>query len=135
MTPDLLLHGTTILFIGVLSGFPYWLAIIRNVEMERVASWRVAHAFLVANGLVMMVVALILRVAGLSVASESFTAWSLTVSGYGFAWAFVLGAVTGYRALTPTRRLWDLLLFPGHLVGAAGSIAGLGALLLGMLGS
>ncbi|MEN8145717.1 MAG: hypothetical protein ABFS14_12300 [Gemmatimonadota bacterium] len=132
-TSLLLLHGVIVLFLGALTGIPYWIVVIREWEPDAVRAWRVAHALLVADGVVMVMVALALPVVGLTDAWGRFVAWNLIVSGYGFAWAFLLGAVTGHRALTPTSRIWDLFLFPGHFVGAVGSLLGLGALLLGLL--
>jgi hypothetical protein len=129
----LLVHGGIVLFLGVLTGFPFWLAIIRGWSEERVRAWRVAHAVLIATALTMLVVGALLPQTAAGPQLLTFVSWCLLASGYGFAFAFILGALTLRRGLTPWPLGLGTILFVGHMVGAAGSVLGLGAFLLGLL--
>ena len=82
----------------------------------------------------MLVVGLIVPHLALSVGLRSLLIWALIVSGYGFVFALIGGAVTGCRALTPKPvRIFNTLLFMGHLIGAVGAIVGICITLYGIL--
>ena len=132
-TKFLLVHGLIVLFIGVLSGIPFWFAIIFNRTKGAVSAWRVAHSTLIASGLLMVVVSLIYSHLALSSELGSLVAWFFIVSGYGFVFAFVIGAWIGRRGLTPWPLGVDTVLFAGHFIGAVGALLGMCILLYGLL--
>jgi len=129
----LLIHGSIVLIFGLLSGIPFWVAIIRGQDEEAIRPWRVAHTTLIACGLVMLVVNLINPQLALSRELRSLLAWVLVASGYGFVFALVVGASMGYRALVPRPVGLNILLFMGHLIGAAGAVLGMCVVLYGLL--
>jgi len=130
----LLIHGSIVLLIGLLCGFPFWNAIIRGRQETAIRPWRVAHATLIPCGLVMLAVGIINPYLTLSDGLRSFMVWVLVASGYGFVFALVAGAGTGRRALTPRPlNIINILLFIGHLIGAVGSISGLSIVVYGLL--
>ncbi len=130
----LLIHGSIVLLFGLLSGIPFWIAIIRGRNEATIRPWRVAHSTLIACGLVMLVVSFIGPHMVLGERLRSVMIWAFVVSGYGFAFALVVGAGTGYRALIPKPfSTINALLFMGHLIGAAGAVLGMFIVLYGLL--
>jgi len=129
----LLIHGAIIELIGLICGFPFWIAIIRKRKNSIIRSWRVAHTTLVASGLLILVIGVIplkiLLKSNLLIPLEL----SLIISGYSFSLALILGAITGKRALTPSFGILNIALFTAHMIGAAGSIAGICTLIYGLL--
>lgn len=131
----LLVHGVIILCIGVLSGIPFWFAIILNRAKHTVNAWRVAHSTLIASGLLMVVASLISPQLALSRELGSLMVRSFIVSGYGFAFALVVGAWIGRRGLIPWPLGLNTVLFAGHFIGATGSFIGLVILIYGLFGA
>ena len=121
----LLVHGMIVLFAGVLSGIPFWLFIILKRAEESVKAWRVTHSILIAYGLLMLVLGLICSQLALSGKLDSIVAWLFVVSGYGFVFAFVVGALVKRRGLTPWPLGLNTVLFAGHFIGATGSFLGI----------
>jgi hypothetical protein len=130
---SLMIHGSIILLIGLLSGIPFWVAIIRNKGDATVRAWRVAHTTLIACGLILFAVAMITPYLALSAGLRALLVWALVVSGYSFVFALVVGAGTGRRALTPEHTGFSTLLFLGHMIGAVGAIVGTCVVLFGLL--
>jgi len=122
-----------VLFLGVLSGMPFWFAIVHGRDEAAVRAWRVAHSTLIVCGLVMLVVSLISPQLALSRELRSLLAWFFVASGYGFVFALVVGAWMGRRGLTPWPVGVNTLLFSGHLIGAVGAFLGMCVVLYGLL--
>lgn len=129
----LLVHGTIVLSCGVLAGLPFWLAIIRERGAERIRGWRVAHATLIVNGLLLLMVALMGPQLALGATSLALAAWALVVSAYCFVFALGVGAWVGKRGLNPIPLGVNTLFFVGHAVGATGAIVGVGVVICGVL--
>jgi hypothetical protein len=129
----LLVHGSIVILFGLLSGIPFWVAVIRGQDEGAIRAWRVAHTTLNACGLLMLVVNLISPLLDLSRELRSLLAWALVASGYGFVFALVVGACTGYRALVPKPVGFNTLLFMGHLIGAVGAVLAMFIVLYGLL--
>lgn len=137
MTPDavrlLLVHGVIVMCLGLLAGFPFWLAIIRDRGASRVQAWRVAHTTVLVDGLLLMVVALIGPHLRIGPALMAVVTWALVASAYGFVFALIGGAWVGERGLNPIPRGVNSLFFVGHAVGATGATVGMGLVLYGLL--
>jgi len=121
-----------VLLAGIITGFFFWLVIILGKANEFVRAWRVAHSVLIADGLMMLVAGLTVPHLNLS----SMTIWALVValilSGYGFVFAFIIGAWKGIRGLTPRPFGLNTILFVGHFIGATGSFIGIAILIYGL---
>jgi hypothetical protein len=128
-----MVHGSIVLLFGLLSGIPFWAAVIRGQAETAIRAWRVAHTTLTVCGLIMLVVGLMNTYLDLNTGLRTLLVWVLVVSGYGFTFALVVGAGTGRRALRPTSNAMDTLLFMGHLFGAVGAILGMCIFLYGLL--
>ncbi|MCX7771207.1 MAG: hypothetical protein N2202_09055 [Proteobacteria bacterium] len=132
---NLIFHGAVIISIGLLAGLIYWQTITRDKKPEIIHGWRIAHAFLVIEGIFIIVM-------GLSIPNLSFSkpvlkilVWIITISGYGFVLAFIGGAWSGYRGLKPKPYGINTILFLGHFIGASGSIIGIAIIIYGALNS
>jgi hypothetical protein len=128
----LLLNGALVLLMGILSGIPYWLTIIRRKEQEAIYAWRVAHSFLVMDGLMMLMVGLIIPDLPLDEPTVWVMVWALIISGYGFVLAFIIGAWKGYRGLTPKPYGMNTFLFGWHIIGILGSLIGILIVIYGL---
>ena len=129
----LLLNGSIVLLMGLLSGAPMILAIIQRKGEGTVRAWRVAHSTLIMDGLMVIVVGLV--VPGLRIDEQTLRVlvWALIPSGYGFVLALVIGAWKGFRGLTPKPYGINTVLFGGHIIGALGSLIGVAILTWGFL--
>ena len=81
----LLIHGSIVLLVGLLTGIPFWVAIIRGRESGVVGGWRVAHATLIACGLLILVVGVASPHLVLSPGFRAFLERAFVASGYSFA--------------------------------------------------
>lgn len=128
----LLLNGSLILLVGILSGLPYWLTIIRRKEQEAIRAWRVAHSFLIMDGIMMLMVGLIIPALPLDELTVWVMVWAFIISGYGFVLAFTIGAWKGYRGLTPKPYGLNTILFGWHIIGTLGSLIGVVIVIYGL---
>ena len=129
----LIFHGVIIILIGLFSGLIYWQTITRNKSPEVIRRWRIAHVFLVIEGMFIVILALGIPDLVLGGPAVRVLVWTIASSGYGFAWAFIGGAWTGYRGLTPKPYGLNTILFLGHFIGAAGSLIGIAIVIYGSL--
>ncbi len=129
----LLVHGSIVVFLGLLAGFPFWLAIIRDRGASRIQAWRVAHTTVLVDGLLLLVVGLLSHQADFGGAIMAVAAWALVASAYGFVFALIVGAWAGERGLNPIPLGVNSLFFVGHAVGATGAMVGMGLVLYGLL--
>jgi len=127
----LIFHGVIIILIGLFSGLIYWQTIIRDKRPEVIRGWRIAHVFLVMEGMFIIVVGLVIQHLVLGGLAVRVLVWTIASSGYGFAWAFVGGAWKGYRGLTPKPYGLNTILFLGHFIGAGGSLIGIAMVIYG----
>jgi len=129
----LLAHGAIILLLGVLTGIPFWLAIISKQSADVIRAWRVAHGTLVMDGLLLLVAGLLIPYLPPTPLFLAVLGWSLVVSAYGFAVALIGGALLRERGLTPGRSALSLVMFVAHGVGAVGAVVGTGLLAWGLV--
>ena len=129
----LLQNGALVLGAGVLCGVPFYLAIVLGWRPERIRAWRVAHATLLADGLLLLVAGVLAPALDVGTAWREALAWSLVISGWGFVFALGGGAAAGRRGLVPWPLGWNWLFFVGHAVGASGSAIGMLLLAVALL--
>jgi hypothetical protein len=128
----LAIHGAIVLLLGILAGLPFWLVILGSRKKD-IRPWQVAHATLIAVGLMLLVVAVIAPHLTLNDVLRGWLTGSLVASGYGFSFALIVGAAVGNRGLDPRPVGINTWFFLGHLIGAIGSVVGGTILLLGLL--
>jgi hypothetical protein len=132
LTKHLLFHGAIVLMIGILTGLVFWFVIIQRKNHEIVRAWRVTHTVLITDGLMMLIAVLVVPHLVLNELSIQILVISLILSGYGFVFAFIIGALKGIRGLIPLPLGLNTILFMGHFIGATGSFIGMALLILGL---
>jgi hypothetical protein len=128
----LLFHGSIVLMAGIITGFFFWLVIILGKANESVRAWRVAHSVLIADGLMILIAGLTVPHLNLNAPVVWVLVAALILSGYGFVFAFVIGAWKGLRGLIPKPFGLNTILFVGHFIGATGSFIGIAILIYGL---
>ena len=130
-TAYLLLNGSIVILVGLLTGLPLKTAIVK--QRENLNAWRVAHSVLLMDGLLMVM-------AGITVPHlllDGYAVWvlvgSLVAAGYGFVAAFTLGPLKGVRGLTVKPYGLNTLLYGAHTIGAVGSLLGVMIMIYGSL--
>jgi len=131
-TKCLLLNGSVVLLVGLLSGVPMGLTIIQKKGRETIRAWRVAHSTLIMDGLLVIIVGLVVPSLSLGELASWILVWSLVISAYGFVLALTIGAWKGYRGLTPEPYGINTILYGGHIIGALGSLVGVVMLIYGL---
>jgi len=78
-------HGAIIILVGLFSGLIYWQTIIRSKRSDVIRGWRIAHVFLVIDGMFIVIVGLGIPHLALSGLAVRVLVWTIAGSGYGFA--------------------------------------------------
>ena len=121
-TAFLLLNGSIVILVGLLTGLPLKTAIVK--QKGNVNAWRAAHSVLIMDGLLMLIVGITIPHLPLDGRVVWVLVCSLIAASYGFVAVFTLGAWKGLRGLTVKPYGLKTLLFAAHMLGAAGSLLG-----------
>jgi hypothetical protein len=130
-TKQLILHGSMILLVGLLSGVGFGSAIVRGKSEAAVRGWRVAHSGLVIGGVLLLALALVVPQLRLSASALALLVWAFVASSYAFAVALPVGAHYGHRGLSSAPPFLNRVVYAGNIIGAAGSLVGTLILLWG----
>ena len=120
----LMVHGTIVLLLGLLLGFPFLQSIVRQAPARRTEAWRAAHTGLSGTGV--MGIAMGAALQGWSVESVWHTAtlWGITMGAYGIALAMTLAAFTGARGLAAGGNLANRVVWVSYMVGVPATLVG-----------
>ena len=129
---QMLLHGAIILFIGLVCGLPFGVAVARDRSDESVRSWRVAHSGVAGIGVMLIAIGAVLQHMVLGQRAIFLLVWSLVGSAYGFTLALVLRGITGVRGFEPSGPALNVVAFIGNMAGIGGSLLGVGLAIYGM---
>jgi len=125
----LILHGAVLLLLGLLSGLP---AVAEELAGVQPTIWRAAHGALLLAGVWLLASGPALPFLVLPPARKRVLCWSLVGTGYAFAAAVLIQAITGVRALSPHGTLSSWI---AYLANLATVFTGLFAALLTLLGA
>lgn len=125
----LLLHGSVVLLVGLLCGFPYGVAIKRKQE-ELIRAWKLAHLSLSLGGATMIAIAACLSSISVNDNLKWAVAVSYIISGYGFCFSMVSEPFLGARGLSWSGTTNNKIVYVGNSVGALSSLIGTIALLI-----
>jgi hypothetical protein len=127
---SLAFHGSIVILLGLLAGFPYAFVISGDIEGE-VRAWRMAHLEGVLNGLVLLGVGAAGSALELAERQTRLLITSLLVAGYGNVVAAVIGASFGVRGLTAAGPPSNFIVFALFTAAIIGVFLGLGLTVLG----
>lgn len=128
---ELVFHGSVLLLIGLLCGFPLAAAITGPWGEDAVRGWRVAHLGLSVGAIWIYALAGVLPCFALSAKTAQLVSRVLVATIYGFAVALPVGAAGSARGLEPGGSLANWIAFLGNTVGGVGSLAATVMLLRG----
>lgn len=120
----LLFHAVVILLVSLLAGVPYGRAILRKKPPSVVHAWRVAHAALAMGAAIMMALAAVLSDLQVPDTTRQIIAWLFIISGYGFAFALILGPLIGARGLRAKGPPAAKAVYAGNVIGVVTSLGG-----------
>ncbi len=120
----LLFHAVVILLISLLAGIPYGRAILRKKPLALVHAWRVAHSSLAMGAVLMMALAAVLASLQVPGTTRQIIAWLFIISGYGFAFALILGPLVKARGLRAKGSPSAKAVYGGNVIGVATSFGG-----------
>jgi len=127
----LILHGAIVLFIGLLCGMPFALAAGNAWDEDAVRAWRVAHAGMVAVGVMLLAIGAILPRLRLGDRPAAMLVWSLGLSAYSFTLGVLAAAMAGVRGLQAAGPALNGVVFAAYAVGAIGALLGVAVLIVG----
>lgn len=128
----LLMHGSTIAIIGLLSGFGLVFSILGVVSVWPITiptaapilgsehGWRIAHVAGVMNGLMMMVVGLVLPHIRAGLRAQAWIVWSMVYTGWGNTIFFHCANLSSNRGLSAGVTRFG----PADLAGTVGYLIG-----------
>ena len=120
----LLFHAAVILLIGLFAGIPYGKAILSKKSEALIHAWRVAHGALALGAALMVALAAVVSSLQVSLLAKQALVISYIVSGYGFAFALIVGPLVGARGLHAKGPISAKVVYAGNIVGVVGSLAG-----------
>ena len=121
---QMLFHGAIVVFMGLLFGLPFGVAVTRGWGEESVQAWRVAHAGMTAVGLMLIAIGAALRHLVLGQRLASWLVWSLVASAYAFTLAVLIRGIAGVKGFQPTGPSLNWVAFVSNVVGIVGSLMG-----------
>jgi hypothetical protein len=130
MSNTLVFHGTVLLVIGLAAGWAYGQAIVHHEGERRVSAWRAAHTGLTGGGVLMIAMGAMLGLWSENGTAAGVVTWGLIVSGYAFAVAMPMAAITGHRGFTMRGPAVNWIAFVGHTLGVLGSVVSVLAFLV-----
>lgn len=125
-------HGAIVLFLGMLWGIPYGLAIVHHWGPEAIHAWSLAHNAGSAGGIAVIVIGGILHLLTLKKKSFNLLFGAILISAYGFVLGMPISALTGEKGMEFTGSLVNHLLYVLNMMSVSGSLV---AILLVIIGA
>lgn len=120
----MIFHGTIVLLIGLLAGFPFLLGIVRKAEPRRVDAWRAAHTGLSGTGVMVIAMGVALQSWSASGTLAAITSIGIVVGAYGIALAMTLAAITGARGLAAGGPASNWIVYAAYMTGVPATLVG-----------
>ena len=117
-------HGTLVIIIGLVAGFPHAMVITGQLAGSERA-WKMAHLEGVLNGLLVLAVAAVADRLVLPKRRATLIAWSLIGAAYGNVVASIFGAVWNVRGLQANPPATNLFVFLVFFLAILGVFLGL----------
>lgn len=120
----MIFHGTVVLLIGLLAGFPFLLGIVRQAPQPRVDAWRAAHTGLASTGVMVIAMGVALQLWSAAGIAASVTTWGIVIGAYGIALAMTLAALTGSRGLVRGAPASNGIVYASYMIGVPATLIG-----------
>lgn len=128
-------HGTIVLLIGLLCGYPYGLAINKKDE-ELARAWKLAHGSLVLGGTMSLAIAACMSVIQMTELYKNIVSISFIISGYSFSVSLLLEPIWKVRGLKWSKKSEfkekNNVVFVFNTLGALTSLTGTIGFLIGI---
>jgi hypothetical protein len=121
---NVLFHGTVILLIGLLDGFPFMRGIVGSAEPRRVEAWRAAHTGLCGTGVMIIAMGATLRLWGARGPMRDLAAIAIVIGGYALTLAMTLAAASGSRGLVAGGALSNRVVYITYMTGVPATLVG-----------
>lgn len=125
----MIVHGTVVLLVGLLAGFPFLLGIVRQAPTRRIDAWRAAHTGLSATGVMLVAIGAATATWGDQGTLFQVTRHGLVIGAYGIALAMILAAATGARGLAAGGPVANWVVYAAYMTGVPATLVGTGAFL------
>ena len=123
----LVFHGAAILLVALACGLPS----VVEVSDGTTRMWQAAHSALLVMGVWILAQAAVIGLIVLKRHELTVLTWSLVAAGYCLAFAAVVQAATGVRALGPSASPIHMTVFFANLVVVLGSVLSASLTLIG----
>jgi hypothetical protein len=123
----LVLHGSIILLVALACGLPS----VIEVSDGTSRMWQAAHSALLLMGVWLIAEAGVLSVLVLKHHELRALTWALITTGYSLAFAAIVQAITGVRAVSPSASLLNMAVFVANLIVVIGSVLTAALMLIG----
>jgi hypothetical protein len=120
----LILHGASVLFLGLLAGIPYGSALVNGWGDEAARAWKLTHMEGIQNGILVLALAGCGRFLRLGPGAAGLMTWAVIAAAYGNVVGAGLGALVGERGLAPTGPVGNAGVFTAFMFGMWGVLIG-----------
>lgn len=117
-------HGAAVIWIGLMAGFPFGLAIMGRIEGD-LRAWHMAHMEGILNGLMTFAAAGVLKVLSIDERRLPLYAWSFIVAAWGNIVASIIAAIVHQRGLELALPFSNLVVFTLFVIGVVAVLVGL----------
>ena len=125
----LIFHGTVVLLIGLLAGFPFLFGIVRGAPSRSVDAWRAAHTGLASTGVMAIAMGAALGLWQADGTTVEVVTWGIAIGSYGIALAMTLAAATGSRGLVAGGPASNHIVYAAYMIGVPATLIGTGGFL------
>jgi hypothetical protein len=125
----IIVHGAVILLVGLACGIPS----VLEAAQEHGRMWQAAHSALLMLGVWLLATAAIAPLLVLGERESAGLVWSMIITGYSFAAAVIIQAITGERAISPDVAPLSRVAFGANLVAVLGAFVAASLTLMGAL--
>ncbi len=123
--------GMLLMLLGMVVGFVFGLAIIRDWGPEGIRAWRVAHTILLTSGLLNLCIGAVLPSLVLRQRRLRLLWWAIVYPSYDMLIVTPLMALTMERGMDPRASVLAALIFVGFLTGSLANFVAIGILTRG----
>jgi hypothetical protein len=120
----MIFHGTVVLIIGLLAGFPFLRGIVTRADQHRVDAWRAAHTGLCSTGVMTIAMGAALKLWSVGGLATALATWGIVIGGYGIALAMTLAAASGSRGLVAGGSLSNKVVYVAYMTGVPATLIG-----------